>query len=371
MEIEQLYLKSFRSYKKALIPLHPRLTIFYGSNAVGKTNILEAISILSTGKSFRGGLDKDIVKNYDNGYYIACKFKKNNKNYKLSYAFQIKNKKNNYKAKLNNKVIKGRQFIIGQIISVIFSPSDIMIVDGSPLYRRRFIDAILSYQSKNYLHNIISYNQTLRQRNAVIKNIKNNKSVEKSLELWDYTLEKYASFVIKKRIQFITDFNVIFSEVIYNISKARDKIEIDISLSHPQEKKDYLKVLQSNYRKDISLGYTFYGPHRQDLIFKENGKECLSYFSQGQKRSLVLGMRLAQFYFLKKILNLSPLLIIDDVFGDLDDNRRASFVKLLEKCGQAIIATPNLEDLNFEKLNIRGENFKYKIPSIFSEPILI
>ena len=80
MEIEQLYLKSFRSYKKALIPLHPRLTIFYGSNAVGKTNILEAISILSTGKSFRGGLDKDIVKNYDNGYYIACKFKKNNKN---------------------------------------------------------------------------------------------------------------------------------------------------------------------------------------------------------------------------------------------------------------------------------------------------
>ena len=373
MEIEALYLKSFRSYQKAHIPFHPRLTVFYGPNAVGKTNVLEAIGILSLGKSFRGSQEKDMIQLGSRAYHIACKYKKSEIEYKLSYGSEISNGKINRRIKLNEKLIHGRKTLIGGIVCVVFSPSDIVIAEGAPIYRRRFIDTTLSYQSRDYLQNLILFNQALRHRNVVLKNIRKAKANEKSLEIWDMNLFKCAATLTKYRLQFIHKFKNTFKELLEQISIHRDRYEIDISLSHPEEDYDYLKLLQNSYKRDISLGYTSLGPHRHDLLFREDGEELIMRLSQGQKRSLVIALRIAQFYFLKESLQLNPILLIDDIFGDLDIKRKKALVKLLGKCGQAIITTPKIDDLGLEteEADIGGESYVYHIPSRGAEMLRI
>ena len=373
MKIEELYLKSFRSYQKAHILLHPHLTIFYGPNAVGKTNILEAIGVLSLGKSFRGSQEKDMLQQGSKAYHIACKYKKNGIEYKLSYGSQIDNGKVDRKIKLNEKVIYGRKTLIGGIICVVFSPSDIIITEGSPLHRRRFIDTTLSCQNQNYLQNLILFNKALRQRNVSLKKIRNAKADEKSLEIWDTKLCEYTAVLIKYRLQFIHKFKKIFRDLVEQISLSRDRPEIDILLSHPEEESDYLRLLQNSYRRDINLGYTSIGPHRHDLLFKEDGENIMGCFSQGQKRSLVIALRIAQFYFLKEALQLDPILLIDDIFGDLDEKRKKALIKLLEKCGQAIITTPKIDDLGLKTgaADIKDQSYVYYIPSTGAEIIRI
>ena len=206
MEIEELYLKSFRSYQKVHISLHPHLNIFYGPNAVGKSNVLEAIGVLALGKSFRGSQDKDMVCVGNKAYHIACKYKKNDIEYRLSYGSETGKGKARRKIKRNQDILHTRRDLIGGIICVIFSPSDITIAEGSPLYRRRFLDTTLSYQNRDYLQSLILFNQALRQRNATLKNIRNARAKEASLEVWDLNVSKHASILIKSRLQFIDKF---------------------------------------------------------------------------------------------------------------------------------------------------------------------
>lgn len=377
MKIEALYLKSFRSYQKAHILLHPHLTVFCGPNAVGKTNILEALGILSLGRSFRGSLEKDMARLGTKTYHIACKYKKKETEYKLSYGSSIENGKINRKIKLDEKLIQGRKNLIGEIVCVIFSPSDITILEGGPLQRRRFLDTTLSSQDKSYLQNLILFNQALRQRNMILKSTHNAKASEKlqeeeyesSLDTWDRSLCRHAAVLIKCRLQFIHRFKEIFRELIRKISSDRDRIEIELLLSDPREELDYLSLLKSNYGRDISLGYTSLGPHRHELLFKEGGENVMERFSQGQKRSLVIALRISQFYFLREMLQFDPILLIDDIFGDLDKGRRESIMKLLAECGQAVITTPKIDDLGLglNGADSESQSYVYYIPSVGGE----
>ena len=373
MRIEELYLKSFRSHQKLHITLHPCLNIFYGPNAVGKTNILEAIGLLSIGKSFRGSQEKDMVQTGTEAYHIACKYKKNDLEYKLSYGSKIENGKIIRRIKLNEQAIHGRKALIGEIICVFFSPSDILIAEGGPNYRRRFIDSTLSYQNKDYLQNLILFNQAIRQRNAVLRNIRKQKAEEKSLEIWDINLSKYAAVITKNRLEFMSKFKKTFEELTGQISLEKDKTEIELLLSHPEETSNYLKLLQNTYKRDINMGYTFIGPHRHSLLFKEGGESVTERFSQGQKRSLVIALRMAQFYFLRESLQLDPVLLIDDIFGDLDERRKESLFGILEKSGQVIITTPKINDLDLkkEKNSMKNESYVYHIASKGGEVVRV
>ncbi len=362
MKIEKLYLRTFRSYANLEISFHPHLNFIYGPNASGKTNILEALSILSLGKSFREAHNKDVIQEKKEGYYSACKYTKQSTEHKLSYAIEIKNGKMQRKIKLNQEVLPGRKHLIGHIFTTIFSPSDISIVNDGPAYQRKFLDTVLSHQSKNYFQNLIFFNQSLRHRNAVLKNIRIGSTKHQDLEAWDVRLSKYALIVTKNRFQFIHDFCKIFENSLRQISQNKDIIKIDLSLSHPNELENYLQILRENYKRDISLGYTSIGPHRQGLAFKENGQDVLHRLSQGQKRSLALALRIAQFYFLKSSLGFSPVLLIDDVIGELDKNRKSAFIKLLKDCGQAIITTPNLDEIDQEFLSATEQMYIYKTP---------
>ncbi len=363
MNIQTIHLASFRSYSKAQIQFHPRLTFFCGPNASGKSNLLEAIALLCFGKSFRGAGDKDMIREGAPAYYIACEYEKEGAKHKLSLAYQAQQRDNKSRRKieLNAKILSGRQELIGSIIGVIFSPADIIIIEGGPAHRRRFLDTVLSFHTKEYFQNLLSFHHILKQRNAILKNGKAKAEKYKILESWDISFVKYAAALTKSRLKFIEDFQNVFCESLSRISQNKDEVKIALSDPYFQENEDYHTILQNNYDRDINSGYTSAGPHRQDLLFEKEGKSIRHSSSQGQKRSFVLALRMAQFFFLKESLDIRPILLIDDVLCELDDMRKTAFLKLLQSCGQAFVTAPKFEGLSGEIVSLAKDAYVYHL----------
>ncbi len=346
MNIKSLSLTYYRSYKNTTLLFHPKLTIFYGPNGAGKTNLLEAISILSLGKSFRNAQEKDVIqtgKGYCNISSVYEKYKKENY---VSYGISFEDNKIKRRVKINNEKKCSRKDIIGGIICVIFNPSDLIIIDGSSLYRRQFVDTILSCKDENYFSSLVHYTKILRQRNRLLKEARSNFKRSIELNAWDSRIAYFAKIITEKRIQFIQQFNILFQETLLKISTQNEKVNMCIALSHPEEEKSYSEILEKNQKKDISLGYTTVGPHRQEIAFEIGKKEIKNTFSQGQKRSLVLALRVAQYHYIKKYMKIDPILLIDDVIGELDEDRKDIFFNLLTNCGQAILTIPKKSDKN-------------------------
>ena len=372
MIINEIYLKNFRSYTNIHLKFHPHLTFICGPNAVGKTNILEAISLLSMGKSFRNAKDKSIIKEGGNNYFIACSFDKNKKNKKLSYACEQHQEKNKRKIKKDNQLLGSRRELIGEMIVVIMSPNDLSLVEGISLYRRRFLDSILSFQNQEYFQSLLHLTKSLEQRNNILKEIKRKGSLknERVLEVWDKSLVKNICKINKERNEFIKTFKDIFRELLLKISHGKDKVDISLYPILAEDEINIQEYLKKNLKKDIQLGYTSEGPHRQNLLFEKTGNKINTIFSQGQKRSVVLALKIAQFYYLKEKLNLKPILLIDDVIGDLDILRKKAFIELLNDCGQAIITTPDSEYMQGNLLGLKNSYWVYEIPRIDTLPIL-
>ena len=201
MYLEKLSLVSFRSYKEIQIKFHKKLTFIYGKNAIGKTNILEAISYLSLGKSFRGNSEKESIYNEDDYFYISANYLKNNQSIQVSYGYENKINKIQRKIKIDNKIQSGRKNLIGGIICVIFSPNDIAICEGSSSNRRKFIDTVLCFQDKEYLLNLILYNNSLKQRNALLKSYRLKKQkIDSNFEIWNNNLVKFAKIITQKEL---------------------------------------------------------------------------------------------------------------------------------------------------------------------------
>jgi len=346
VQLQSLQLKNFRTYPSLELRFDSRLTFLTGANANGKTNILEAVGLISLGKSFRSATDQDMARKASDagppGYFIGCRFRKGAENYELSYGCDLSGQTRR-RIKINGKAVSGRQELIGHIITVIFSPDDILIAEGGPAYRRRFLDMVLSYQDQAYLKTLLAYNRALRQRNAILKRIKQQKARLGDLDAWNAGLIDLGGKLTAARQRFVEDFRSIFQDSLLRISGKRDELEMRLHYSSEIEAEDMAAALRKYAPRDAALGYTSGGPHRHNLMFEKNGEDILRFGSQGQKRSLVLALRIAQFFFLKKSLGLPPVLLIDDVIRELDVNRRGAFVQLLRECGQAIFTTPDFE----------------------------
>ncbi len=348
MKLLSLQLKNFRTYANLELEFPSRLCFLTGANANGKTNVIEAIGLLSIGKSFRGASDEDMVRDGEQGYYIEGKFEKDGQLFELSFGLDLSGGrgKARRRIKLNGKQLPGRSALIGHIVSVIFSPQDILIAEGGPSYRRRFLDLVLSYQNPAYFKQLLAFNRALRQRNALLKKIKGGKARMADVDPWNGPLIEHGGHITRARRDFVLEFESIFHDSLQRISGNRDTLNMRLVYSADGEGQDYGAALKRYAVRDSALGYTGVGPHRQNLLFERDGQDILRFGSQGQRRSLVLALRIAQFWFLKKSLRLSPLLLIDDVIRELDARRRGAFVQLLEECGQAVFTTPDLDGLD-------------------------
>ncbi len=349
MWINKIKVNNFRNYDNEEIELNKNINIFYGENAQGKTNIIEAIFLSSMGKSFRAKKDKEMIKLSENRAMIEILFNKKDRDGKIK--IELQNKKNVY---LNGIKLKKLSELLGNINIVIFTPDDINILKGGPQNRRRFLDIMISQLKPNYMYNLNLYLKTLEQRNNYLRQIKEYNKDENLLEIWDEKLVEYAFNIYNYRNEFINKIKNKIKNIHSEITNNKEKIEIEY-LTECESKEKYLKLLKDRRKLDIIKGYTTKGIHRDDFIIYINKKELNIYGSQGQHRTAILSLKLSELNIIYEETGEYPILLLDDFMSELDEKRREHFLKNIKNTQIIITCT---EKFDIENNNILIYNVK-------------
>lgn len=348
MIIESVDLQNYRNYEFLNMTFDNKINIIYGDNAQGKTNILESLYVCATSKSHRGSKDKDIIRFGNDEAHIKVMVKKHGMNYRLDMHL----KKNKTKGiAVNGIPIRRAVELFGIINIIIFSPEDMNIIKNGPSERRRFMDMELSQLDKIYLSNLVNYNKVVVQRNKLLKQLQfsGDSGLFDMLDVWDMQLVRYGSEIIKRRMDFIDDINSIIRPVHSKLSGNKEILNLRyIPCTTTDNFKD--EVIRSRER-DIKLKMTNVGPHKDDVAFFINDKDVRKYGSQGQQRTCALSLKLAEIELVKKVINDTPVLLLDDVLSELDANRQ-NF--LLDSIGdiQTIITCTGLDEFVNNRFSI-------------------
>ncbi len=341
MILKSITLTNYKSFSAKTVNLDPKINCFIGPNGVGKSNVLDAIYHLSFGKSYFNPISSQNIKHGEVFFAIKGLYRNESKEEVVIINF----KKNEKKViKRNNKKYEKFSDHIGFIPLVIISPSDRnLIAEGSDI-RRKFIDSVISQSDKKYLENLINYNKILTQRNSLLKLFFKNKKFDKqTIQVYDSQLESIGEKIHIKRKIFLNDFVPVFKDKYKSISNNNE--EVDIKYKTDLEFDKLSVLLQNNLEKDMFLQYTSKGIHKDDLIFNINDYSVKKFGSQGQQKSLLIALKLAQFDFLKSQNKNNPILLLDDIFDKLDKNRVKQIINLVsdDDFGQIFISDTDEE----------------------------
>lgn len=350
MWIKKIKIKNFRNYKEQEINLEKNINIFYGENAQGKTNIIESIFLCSLGKSFRAKKDIEMIKLNEKNAIVEIEYEKSDREGKIK--IELENKKNIY---LNGIKIKKLSELLGNLNIVIFTPDDINILKGGPQNRRRFLDIMISQLRPNYMHILNLYLKTIDQRNKYLKQIKEENKDEKLLEIWDEKLAEYAIKIYEYRKEFI-DKIIEKIKIIHNkITNGKEEIQLEY-LTECINKEKYLYLLKVRRKLDIIKGFTTKGIHRDDFMIYINKKEINIYGSQGQNRTAMLSLKLAELQVIYDEIGEYPILLLDDFMSELDKNRRKNFLENIKDTQVIITGTEKLDIENLKYLEYNVSN---------------
>lgn len=344
MEILSLELQNFRLYDRVSLEFSNKLNFFIGSNASGKTTLLEALAYISLGRSFRGGSDSDLVKQGQNHFFIRCELIDRNQQ-KIKFEIGVETTATTRKkVKRNGVILKRMSEMIGSLVCVVFTPEDLSLVQGSHSERRSYIDFVLGAVDSEYLEALVQFNRALKQKNELLRRIQENKARIQDLNVWNDLFIEQSVIVQQKRRDFLIEFEPVVVSSVEKISGLKDQIHLKLDSSFNEEGEVGLRSKIENLKyEEVRVGHSLVGPHRDRLYFlEESGEEIGRRFSQGQKRTLALALKVAQFYFLKDRIGCAPVLLVDDVLQELDMIRRNSFLEVLNDCGQAFFTTPEL-----------------------------
>lgn len=326
MIVKELSFENFRNLENNIILPSDGINVIYGDNAQGKTNMLECLWLFTGGRSFRGSKENELVK-FDNDFAkIRLKFEAREREQELK--LMIKGGKRF--VELNGVSKRYISEIIGSFCCVVFSPNHLTLIKNGPDERRRFIDAAICQIKPSYSAVLAKYQKILKERNALIKDIKYHSELMDTLEIWDERLALQGALVSKERISYMKNFSECCSEFYAGISKGSEKMKIFYKLSYGDDiTEDNLKLrdmlldkLIKTQQSDIYQGHTSYGPHRDDLVVMIDDKNARSFGSQGQQRSAVLAMKLAEASVLKFESKEQPVILLDDVLSELDLKRQ-------------------------------------------------
>lgn len=347
MYINKIKLQNFRNYDEQEIDLNKNINIFYGNNAQGKTNILEAIFLVSFGKSFRTNKDKEMIKLDKDFSKVYVDFQKKNIDGKINVMISEK------KIFLVNDIkIKKLSELLGNINVVIFTPDDMNILKEGPAKRRRFLDMMISQVRPNYVHILNNYLKTLEQRNNYLKQ---NTFDSTMIETWDEKLVEYGSQIFKYRNDFIEK---IKSKIKYIHKEIADE-EISIKYISDCSNKEQLKnKLKNNLKIDKIRGYTSSGCHRDDFKVFINDKEVNIYGSQGQSRTSILSLKLAELQVIYDEIGEYPILLLDDFMSELDETRINNFLKNVKDIQVIITCTKKIEIANCKYFKVEKGTIK-------------
>ena len=339
MFLKELSLTNYKNFESLKFSFDTKIICFVGLNGVGKTNILDSIYHLSYTKSYFNPIPSQNIKHGETFFFISGRYMIHDKEENILVSLKKGDKKI---IKRNNKLYKKFSDHIGKIPLVLISPDDRnLIIEGSET-RRKFIDGIISQTDKEYLNNLIDYNKTLKQRNALLKMFyDNSESIRKTIDIYDRQLSSDAQKIYDKRREFLNEFIPIFKSRYKELSNDKENVEIKHSSDISPDQNLY-KLLKNSLEKDLRFQYTTKGIHKDDLNLGLDNFPIKKYGSQGQQKTFLIAMKLAQFDYLSK-LDSKPILLLDDIFDKLDDARVKQIINLVnqEKFNQIFISDTN------------------------------
>ncbi|MFD2727214.1 DNA replication/repair protein RecF [Hyunsoonleella rubra] len=341
MILKSLSLVNYKNFESQSFDFNEKINCFVGNNGVGKTNVLDAIYHLSFGKSYFNPVALQNIKHDEDFFMVHGDYEKQDKPEKIVVSLKRGQKK---VIKRNGKAYEKFSDHIGFLPLVIISPADRdLIIEGSST-RRKFIDSVISQSDKGYLTQLINYNKVLAQRNALLKYFALNHTFNAdTLEVYNAQLTEYGTVIYEKRNAFLKSFIPIFKSRYETISNAKENVDL-VYESHLSAG-ELPALLAESLNKDKALQYTSVGIHKDDLVFQIEGHPVKKFGSQGQQKSFLIALKLAQFDFIKAQSGVNPILLLDDIFDKLDEQRVTQIIKLVddENFGQLFISDTHAE----------------------------
>ena len=328
MYLQKLTSSNFKNYNEADLTFSDKINCFVGDNGSGKTNILDAIYYLSFCKSYFNSVDTQNILHEADFFVVHGSYQnQENTDDKVS-CVQKRNKKKKFS--FNKENYKRLADHIGKIPLVMISPYDRDLINDGSEARRKYIDGVIAQFDKVYLNNLLDYNKVLLQRNTLLKSFSESGYFdETSLEIWNQKLVSLGKQLFKTRIAFLTEFNPLFNEYYQYLSGGNEQVEI--VYESQLNLMPFTDLLKQALEKDRMLRYTTTGIHKDDLLFRMDGYPVKKYGSQGQQKSFVIAIKLAQFEYTRRIRNFKPILLFDDIFDKLDDKRVQQIVQLVSE----------------------------------------
>lgn len=364
MRVKWLKITNFRNYDNQFVEFCDGYNLISGKNGQGKTNLVEAVMLAALSKSPRTSRDDDMKKeNTDNTKVEVC-VEHNFGDVCISAGISSQEKKT---FAVNQNKLKKVSELFGNLVAVYFAPTDLKIVSGGPNERRDFMDTDISQLSGSYYNLIQRYDKVLTQRNRLLKMVHDKSLLVDQIEVWNTQLAYLAGLIIKTRKNFIQKLSQPASNALKFISKDEDDLAISYIGAKGDTSKEIeeeiLKSLHNNLERDMELGYTSIGPHRDDVKFELNGRDMKIFASQGQQRSTVLALKIAEMQVFEKELGEKPIFVLDDVFSELDSARQKKMLEML--AGTQVMMTgtvfrfkPNESYIQFE---IKDAKIKIKV----------
>ncbi len=350
MKINQITLKNFRNYKDCFVEFDPFINIFIGKNAQGKTNLLEAIYILSMSKSFKTNLIEELIYFGEDFAKIQGQIVSHEQDMNLEIVLSTLGKK----AIINHKEIKKTSDYVGYLNVVLFIPEDLMLIKGSPRLRRKLIDIEISKISPIYMYNLNKYNKLLKERNKYLKMLhEKHKGYDEYLEVLSEQMARIQVDLIKKRIEFVDLLDKISATIYDYISFHEEKLHIQYkSVYKDISYEGILEKYKKTYQRDISYSQTMDGIHKDDMLMFLDDKDAVVYASQGQQRSIVLAIKIGLLELIKKEIGEYPILLLDDVLSELDDVRKTKLLNLIQGKVQTFLTSTSVDGIHHQVIDM-------------------
>ncbi len=338
MILKSVALSHFRNYENLYMEFDRGTNILYGDNAQGKTNVLESVYVSGTTRSHKGSKDRELIQFGEEEAHIQTIVEKKEKDFQIDMHI----KKNRSKGIAINKIpIKKAAELFGILNIVFFSPEDLNIIKNGPSERRRFLDVELCQLDRIYLFHLTNYNKILNQRNKLLKDINFKPELKDTLPVWDMQLIDYGKKIIASRKDFVKQLNKIIYEIHRRISGEREELLLSYEPDVPEEK--FEEELARSQERDLKLGMTSVGPHRDDMCFLIHDIDIRRFGSQGQQRSCALSLKLSEIELVKSSIKETPVLILDDVLSELDSSRQNFLLNSIHDI-QTIITCTGLDE---------------------------
>lgn len=324
MKILSLSCQSYRNLDEVRFMPQPGVNVIWGENAQGKTNLLEAIWLFTGGHSFRGIKDSELVQHGAAGTKLELAFYSEEREQSASLTIEGGRRH----AKLNEVPLRSSNGLVGHFCAVIFSPEHISLVREGPANRRNFLDAALCQIKPGYVRLLNRYQRTLSQRNALLKDIPRHRELAETLPIWDVRLVQDGLQIVSQRKKYLARLTTAASQIYSGLSHGKEQL----GLAYLNTAEDFGNALHAGRARDIRQGFTGVGPHRDDMGILLDGASARSYGSQGQKRSIVLALKLAEAAMLEETTGEKPVVLLDDVLSELDSSRQDYLLNHLLDC---------------------------------------